>query len=46
MSVICTFTTLNTSHTVSNVVPYTPQNGFPLWYDTSGEPYQCYSYEE
>lgn len=46
MSVVCTFTTLNTSHTVSNVVPYTPQNGFPLWYDTSGEPYQCYSYEE
>lgn len=49
-SIICTpiatFTTLNTSHTVSNVVPYTPQNGFPLWYDTSGEPYQCYSYEE
>lgn len=43
---IATFTTLNTSHTVSNVVPYTPQNGFPLWYDTSGEPYQCYSYEE
>lgn len=49
-SIICTpiatFTTLNTSHTVSNVIPYTPQNGFPLWYDTSGEPYQCYSYEE
>ena len=43
---IATFTTLNTSYTVSNVVPYTPQNGFPLWYDTSGEPYQCYSYEE
>lgn len=46
MAIIATFTTLNTSHTVSNVVPYTPQNGFPLWYDTSGEPYQCYSYEE
>lgn len=46
MAIVATFTTLNTSHTVSNVVPYTPQNGFPLWYDTSGEPYQCYSYEE
>ena len=46
IAIIATFTTLNTSHTVSNVVPYTPQNGFPLWYDTSGEPYQCYSYEE
>lgn len=46
MAIVATFTTLNTSHTVSNVIPYTPQNGFPLWYDTSGEPYQCYSYEE
>lgn len=46
IAIVATFTTLNTSHTVSNVVPYTPQNGFPLWYDTSGEPYQCYSYEE
>lgn len=46
IAIVATFTTLNTSHTVSNVAPYTPQNGFPLWYDTSGEPYQCYSYEE
>lgn len=46
MAIVATFTTLNTSHTVSNVVPYTPQNGFPLWYDTSSESYKCYFYGE
>ena len=43
---IASFITVDTNSTVSNLYMYTPQNGFPIWYDTSSEPYKCYSYEE
>ena len=43
---IASFITVDSNSTVSDLNMYTPQNGFPIWYDTSSEPYKCYSYEE
>lgn len=42
-SILGTYT--STSTNVSNLVLNTPQNGYPLWFDTSCEPYECYSYD-
>lgn len=43
---IATYITVDTNNTISNLNTYDSQNGFPLWYDISSEPYKCYSYEE